>query len=70
MGCNCGKGGRKAGPGAVDNTLGYQVTLPSGLKVPPDGEAPFMSVIEAKVVQRQAGGGTIRRLVKPADGAA
>lgn len=70
MGCNCGKGGARATALAQDTTLGYQVTLPSGLKVPPDGEAPFMSVIEAKVVQRQAGGGTIRRLVKPADGTA
>lgn len=64
MGCNCG-GGLKAGNRPVDNTLGYQVTLPDGTKVPPDGEPPFFSVLEARTEQRRAGGGTIRRLLKP-----
>ena len=67
MGCNCG-GGLRMGGRPVDNTLGYQVTLPDGTKVPPDGEPPFFSVLEARTEQRRAGGGTIRRLVKKPDG--
>lgn len=70
MGCNCGKGGRGMVTKTGDTTLGYRVTLPNGTTVPPENEAPFFTVLEARVEQRAAGGGTIRRIVKPANGAA
>lgn len=61
MACGCGKRGKNAPFG---ETVGYRVTLPSGAVVPPADQAPFFSVVEAKVEVRQAGGGTIRREVK------
>lgn len=48
----------------MGDTLGYRVTLPNGQVVPPADQAPFFSVVEAKVEVRAAGGGTIRREVK------
>lgn len=65
MGCGCG--GKRGKNSPVGETIGYRVTLPNGEVVPPAGEAPFFSVVEAKVEVRQAGGGTIRREVKSRD---
>lgn len=63
MGCNCGK--RRA-VRAGGETLGYQVTYPDGTSTPTD--APFLTITEAKMAVREAGGGTIKRLVrKPAE---
>jgi hypothetical protein len=62
MGCNCGKrraAGVAAKPGDV---IGYSVTYPDGTPSP-EG-APFLTIAEAKVEVRMAGGGTIRRLVR------
>lgn len=61
MGCGCRGKGSSASRNEV---LGYQVVLPDGVKVPPDGDPPFLSVAEAKVEVRQAGGGTIHRLTR------
>jgi hypothetical protein len=61
MACGCSKRGKSSLAG---DTLGYRVTLPDGTVVPPADQAPFFSVVEAKVEVRSAGGGTIRREVK------
>ena len=45
-------------------TLGYLVTYPDGTSTPES--QPFMTLTEAKIEVRQAGGGTIRKLVKRA----
>ena len=63
MGCGCSKRNRVT-PGGT--TVGFIVILPNGTQVPPAGEAPFMSQVEAKAEVRQAGGGTIRRLTRQA----
>ena len=63
MGCNCGK--RKTAY-AGGETLGFQVIYPDGTSTPED--APFLTAMEAKLAVREAGGGTIKRLVrKPAE---
>lgn len=60
MGCGCSKRRAVAKDGGV--TIGYLVTYPDGTTTPED--QPFLSITEAKVEVRQAGGGTIRKLVK------
>lgn len=59
MGCRCGGGASRP----AETTLGYLVTYPDGSSTPED--APLLSMMEARREVRQAGGGTIRRLVKP-----
>ncbi|QGH80021.1 hypothetical protein SEA_NHAGOS_10 [Gordonia phage NHagos] len=59
MGCNCGK---RRSVSAGGQTLGYIVTYPDGTTTPED--APFLTITEAKAEVRQAGGGTIKRLVR------
>lgn len=61
MGCACGGG--VAGRDGLE-VLGYRVTLPDGTKVPPEDQAPFLTKTDAQIEQRQAGGGTIVRLVR------
>lgn len=52
---------------AGGETRGYQVIYPDGTATDPD--EPFFSIVEAKAEIRQAGGGTIKRLVKtPTEG--
>lgn len=58
MGCGCGR------PRTGGETVGYRVVLPDGVEVPPAGQAPFLTVVEAKAEIRVAGGGTIRRVVR------
>jgi hypothetical protein len=58
MGCGC-SARRKPSAGTV---IGYLVTYPDGTTTPES--QPFMSLTEAKIEVRQAGGGTIRKLVK------
>jgi hypothetical protein len=43
-------------------TLGWILVYPNGSTTPQD--APFLSVTDAKVAQREASGSTIRRLVR------
>lgn len=59
MGCGCGK--RPSASRSVAYTYGY---------TPPDGgeEIPYLTAIEAKIVQRNNRGGTIRR-IDPSDDA-
>jgi hypothetical protein len=69
MGCNCGKNrvgattivrgtnGKKA------KVLGFQVCYPDGTCTPES--QPIFSTVEARRLIRVAGGGTIRRLLKP-----
>lgn len=58
MGCGCSKRSRYAAAGM--EITGYRVTLPDGRVVPPVGNPPFLSQIEAKAEVRAAGGGTVR----------
>jgi len=57
MGCGCGARRRAAASGMT--ILGYTVTYPDGTTSP-----DFLSITEAKVEVRQAGGGTIRKVVR------
>ena len=59
MGCGCSARRRASRAGEV--TLGYEVTYPDGSM-----SSTFMSLVEARVEVRQAGGGTIRKVVKRA----
>lgn len=47
---------------------GYYVILPDGSELPKvsQGEPPFLSVMEARVEIRRAGGGTMRQVKRPA----
>jgi len=58
MGCGCGARRRAAASGVT--VVGYVVTYPDGTS-----SSEFLSLIEAKVEVRQAGGGTIRKVVRP-----
>lgn len=60
MGCGCSKRRAAVKDGGV--TIGYLVTYPDGSVTPED--QPFLSITEAKVEVRQAGGGTIRKLIR------
>ena len=60
MGCGCGARRKAAASGTT--VLGYVVTYPDGSSTPEN--SPFLSITEAKVEVRQAGGGTIRKIVK------
>lgn len=51
------------GPGNVRATvMGYQVCYPDGTCTPKD--QPIFSMIEARSLIRDAGGGTVHRLLK------
>ena len=60
MGCGCGA--RRKSVAAGLTTVGYLVTYPDG-STTPESE-PFLTLTEAKIEVRQAGGGTIRKLVR------
>ena len=62
MACGCGARRKAAAAGVV--TVGYVVTYPDGSSTPES--SPFLSLVEAKVEVRQAGGGTIRKLIRKA----
>ena len=58
MGCNCGKrrGSAAAAPG---ETRGYRVTYADGTT-----SGIYLTVLEAKSDVREAGGGTIKRVLQ------
>lgn len=58
----CGCGARRRAKAAGYKTVGYVVTYPDGTSSPEN--APFLSIVEAKVEVRSAGGGTIRKVVR------
>lgn len=60
MGCGCA-GRTRAAAGGFE-ILGYRVIRPDGTVVPPVGQPPFFSTVEARAEQRAAGGGTIERV--------
>lgn len=60
MACGCSARRKAARNGEI--VLGFLVTYPDGSTTPED--QPFMSITEAKVEVRMAGGGTIRKLVR------
>ena len=60
MGCGCGARRRAAASGVT--LVGYVVTYPDGTSS--SETAPFLSLVEAKVEVRQAGGGTIPKVVR------
>lgn len=59
MACGCSRRNQVVQGG---ETLGFIVTFPDGTSTPED--APLMSITEAKRLIREAGGGTIKRLVR------
>lgn len=59
MACGCSK---RRTAGTPQEILGYRVTLPNGEVVPPEDQAPFFSVIEARAEVRRQGGGTARTI--------
>lgn len=68
MGCNCGKN-RVGGTTIVRGTngkkatfLGYQVCYPDGTCTPK--AQPIFSMVECRQLIRDAGGGTVHRLLK------
>jgi hypothetical protein len=69
MGCNCGKnrvGARTTVSGTNGQKatfLGYQVCYPDGTCTPKD--QPIFSMVECRTKIREAGGGTVHRLLKP-----
>lgn len=71
MGCGC-RGRSQVVVGG--ETLGWYVVLPDGSTKPdgfnpddfgPNAVKPYLSTVEAKAVQRAAGGGSIYRQKKP-----
>lgn len=62
MGCGCGGRRKAAKAGLV--TVGYGVTFPDGTTT--NETAPFLTLAEARAAVFQAGGGTIRKLVRKA----
>jgi hypothetical protein len=61
MSCGCSKRNFATHNG---ETLGFIVILPDGTQVPPEGDPPFLSQVEARTEVRQAGGGTVKRLTR------
>ena len=59
MGCSCNKRNQVVQGG---ETLGFIVIYPDGTSTPAD--APILSITEAKRLIREAGGGTVKRLVR------
>lgn len=59
MACGCGK---RRLAGTPEEIIGYRVTLPDGEVIPPEGQPPFFSVIEARAEVRRKGGGTARAI--------
>lgn len=62
MGCGCSARAKAAAAGVA--IMGYRVTQPNGTVVPPEDQAPFFSLAEARAEVRTSGGGTVRTVTK------
>lgn len=67
IGCGCGRRRAVAASGGQRTYEGYYVILRDGTEVPKvsAGEPPFLSAVEARMVVRRAGGGTMRTVRVP-----